>query len=81
MIFIREWFHIEEKEESKHHFYEGTLFKPTSWLPYSELPLGELERVRIIQRKDMEHTKKQLLSEGRPRPDVAAGLLWWGQPA
>ena len=33
-------------------------FKPASWLPHSELPLEELERIRNIKREDMEYTNE-----------------------
>lgn len=36
--------------------YDEFRFKPASWLPHSELPLEELERVRKIRREDMEYT-------------------------
>ncbi len=38
--------------------YEEFRFKPASWLPHSELPLEELERVRNIKREDMEYTNE-----------------------
>ncbi len=38
--------------------YEEFRFKPAPWLPHSELPLEELERVRNIKREDMEYTNE-----------------------
>ena len=38
--------------------YEEFRFKPASYLPHSELPLEELERVRNIRREDMEYTNE-----------------------
>ena len=38
--------------------YEEFRFKPASWLPHSDLPLEELERVRNIKREDMEYTNE-----------------------
>ena len=38
--------------------YTEFKFKPAKWLPHSELPLEELERVRMIERKDMEYTNE-----------------------
>ena len=38
--------------------YEEFRFKPAEWLPHSELPLEELERVRNIKREDMEYTNE-----------------------
>ncbi len=38
--------------------YDEFRFKPGSWLPHSELPLEELERVRNIKREDMEYTNE-----------------------
>ena len=38
--------------------YDEFRFKPASWLPHSELPLEELERVRNIRREDMEYTNE-----------------------
>ena len=38
--------------------YDEFRFKPSSWLPHSELPLEELERVRNIKREDMEYTNE-----------------------
>ena len=38
--------------------YDEFRFKPASWLPHSELPLEELERVRNIKREDMEYTNE-----------------------
>ncbi|MBQ9545372.1 MAG: hypothetical protein IJV00_09635 [Clostridia bacterium] len=35
--------------------YDEFRFKPASWLPHSELPLEELERIRNIRREDMEY--------------------------
>ncbi len=36
--------------------YEEFRFRPAAFLPHSELPLEELERVRNIRREDMEYT-------------------------
>ena len=38
--------------------YEEFRFKPAAWLPHSDLPLDELERVRNIKREDMEYTNE-----------------------
>ena len=38
--------------------YSEFKFKPASWLPHSELPLEELERVRTIKREDMEYVNE-----------------------
>jgi len=38
--------------------YDEFRFKPASWLPHSELPLEELERIRSIKREDMEYTNE-----------------------
>lgn len=38
--------------------YEEFRFKPAPWLPHSNLPLEELERVRNIKREDMEYTNE-----------------------
>ena len=38
--------------------YDEFRFKPASWLPHSDLPLEELERVRNIKREDMEYTNE-----------------------
>ena len=38
--------------------YDEFRFKPAAWLPHSELPLEELERVRNIKREDMEYTNE-----------------------
>ncbi len=38
--------------------YDEFMFKPAAWLPHSELPLEELERVRNIKREDMEYTNE-----------------------
>ena len=38
--------------------YDEFRFKPASWLPHSELPLEELERIRNINREDMEYTNE-----------------------
>ena len=38
--------------------YEEFRFKPAPWLPHSELPLEELERVRNIRREEMEYTNE-----------------------
>ena len=38
--------------------YDEFRFKPSSWLPHSELPLEEFERVRNIKREDMEYTNE-----------------------
>ena len=38
--------------------YEEFRFKPADWLPNSELPLDELERIRNIKREDMEYTNE-----------------------
>lgn len=38
--------------------YEEFRFKPAPWLPHSELPLGEFERIRGIKREDMEYTNE-----------------------
>ena len=38
--------------------YDEFRFKPASWLPHSELPLEEFERVRNIKREDMEYTNE-----------------------
>ena len=38
--------------------YDEFKFKPAQWLPHSELPLEELERVRNIKREDMEYTNE-----------------------
>lgn len=38
--------------------YDEFKFKPAPWLPHSELPLEELERVRNIKRENMEYTNE-----------------------
>ena len=38
--------------------YDEFRFKPASWLPHSELPLEELERIRNIRREEMEYTNE-----------------------
>lgn len=38
--------------------YDEFRFKPSEWLPHSELPLEELERVRNIKREDMDYTNE-----------------------
>ena len=38
--------------------YDEFRFKPAPWLPHSDLPLEELERVRNIKREDMEYTNE-----------------------
>ncbi len=38
--------------------YDEFRFKPASWLPHSDLPLEELERVRNIKREEMEYTNE-----------------------
>lgn len=38
--------------------YEEFRFHPAPWLPHSDLPLEELERVRNIRREDMEYTNE-----------------------
>ena len=38
--------------------YKEFKFKPAPWLPHSDLPLEELERVRDIKREDMEYTNE-----------------------
>ena len=38
--------------------YDEFKFKPAPWLPHSDLPLEELERVRNIKREDMEYTNE-----------------------
>ena len=38
--------------------YDEFRFKPAPWLPHSNLPLEELERVRNIKREDMEYTNE-----------------------
>ncbi|MBO4308990.1 MAG: hypothetical protein J5885_04080 [Clostridia bacterium] len=38
--------------------YEEFKFKPADWLPNSNLPLEELERIRNIKREDMEYTNE-----------------------
>ena len=38
--------------------YDEFRFKPAKWLPHSELPLEEFERVRNIKREDMEYTNE-----------------------
>lgn len=38
--------------------YEEFRFKPASWLPHSDLPLEELERIRNIKREEMEYTNE-----------------------
>ena len=38
--------------------YDEFKFKPASFLPHSNLPLEELERVRNIKREDMEYTNE-----------------------
>ena len=38
--------------------YDEFRFKPASWLPHSDLPLEELERVRNMKREDMEYTNE-----------------------
>lgn len=38
--------------------YEEFRFKPAEWLPNSNLPLDELEKIRNIKREDMEYTNE-----------------------
>lgn len=38
--------------------YDEFRFKPAPWLPHSNLPLEEFERVRNIKREDMEYTNE-----------------------
>lgn len=38
--------------------YEEFRFKPAPWLPHSDMPLEELERIRNIKREDMEYTNE-----------------------
>ena len=38
--------------------YDEFRFKPASWLPHSDLPLEELERVRNMKREEMEYTNE-----------------------
>ena len=38
--------------------YDEFRFKPAEWLPHSNLPLEEFERVRNIKREDMEYTNE-----------------------
>lgn len=38
--------------------YDEFRFKPASWLPHSDLPLEELERIRNIKREEMEYTNE-----------------------
>ena len=38
--------------------YDEFRFLPAPWLPHSDLPLEELERVRNIKREDMEYTNE-----------------------
>lgn len=38
--------------------YEEFRFKPAAWLPHSEMPLEELERIRNVRREDMEYTNE-----------------------
>ncbi len=38
--------------------YDEFKFAPAAWLPHSDLPLEELERVRNIKREDMEYTNE-----------------------
>ena len=38
--------------------YDEFRFEPAEWLPHSNLPLEELERVRNIKREDMEYTNE-----------------------
>ena len=38
--------------------YDEFRFKPAPWVPHSDLPLEELERVRNIKREDMEYTNE-----------------------
>ncbi len=38
--------------------YDEFRFKPASFLPHSDLPLEELERIRNIKREDMEYTNE-----------------------
>ena len=33
--------------------YDEFKFKPAAWLPHSDLPLEELERIRNIKREDV----------------------------
>ena len=35
--------------------YDEFRFNPAPWLPHSDLPLEELERIRNIKREDMEY--------------------------
>ena len=50
--------HAGEREENAMGLYDEFRFKPASFLPHSELPLEELERVRNIKREDMEYTNE-----------------------
>ena len=38
--------------------YDEFRFHPAPWLPHSDLPLEELERIRNIKREDMEYTNE-----------------------
>ena len=38
--------------------YDEFRFKPAEWLPHSDLPLEEFERIRNIKREDMEYTNE-----------------------
>jgi len=38
--------------------YDEFKFMPAAWLPYSSMPLEELERIRNIKREDMEYTNE-----------------------
>ena len=38
--------------------YDEFRFEPAEWLPHSNLPLEELERIRNIKREDMEYTNE-----------------------
>ena len=38
--------------------YEEFRFHPAPWLPDSDLPLEELERIRNNKREDMEYTNE-----------------------
>ena len=38
--------------------YDEFRFEPCTWLPHSNLPLEELERIRNIKREDMEYTNE-----------------------
>ena len=40
--------------------YDEFRFLPAPWLPHSDLPLEELERIRNIRREDMEYTNENV---------------------